>query len=291
LIATVIIGASAIWSSKLRGVDANRQAGDMRAKIESFSDPQIYLIGPETQEFDALFNAQPVPDDLRNDLKDFSVFLANDSDQTIVGYSIRWEIGNQGIPRTISFVNQTWLSMPNLEPSGGALASHSRRFISTIQGGNAFSAQYDNSNNLKLRQAIIKSSHGLRNRLKGGQDWRVRIDGVIFADGRFVGGNKGRFFEITQAKIEADREFYRKLVADLDSGSKLRELLPERLAAAEAAPEETRAKEALTPDYFYKNRQRVLADVLVDALDRFSEEYMIKAIRVENGKSRAVIYR
>jgi hypothetical protein len=153
---------------------------------------------------------------------------------------------------------------------------YSRRFISTLQGGNAFSAQYDNSNNLKLRQAIIKSSHGLRNRLKGGQDWRVRIDGVIFADGRFVGENKGKFFEITRAKIEADRDFYRELVADLDSGSKLSALLPERLAAAEAALEETRAKEVLTPNWFYKKRQRVLADALVDALDQFSEEDMIK---------------
>jgi hypothetical protein len=56
-IAVVIVCASAIWSSKLRGVDANRQASEMRAKIESFSDPRISLIGPETQEFDALLSS------------------------------------------------------------------------------------------------------------------------------------------------------------------------------------------------------------------------------------------
>jgi hypothetical protein len=259
----------------------------MSAKIEPFSDPQISLISHEMPAFEALLGARPIPDDLRNDLRDFSVFLANDSDQTIVGYSIRWEIGNQGIPRTISFVDQTWLSMPNLEPSKGALAPHSRRLISALQGGDAFAAQVDNP---KFQNAITRSARRLRNQLKDGQDWRVSIDGIIFADGKFIGENKGRFFEITQAKVEADREFYRKLVADLDDGSSLNALLSERLAMAKAH-EETRTEEALTPDWFYKKRQLALAEALIDAMDRFDEEYLIKAIRVENGKSRAVIYR
>jgi hypothetical protein len=288
LIIIVIVCASAIWGRKMKGVDANRQAGDVKAKIERFSDSRISLLGPERQEFDALFNVQPLPDDLRNDIKDLSVFLENNSDQTIVAYSVRWEIGSQGIPRTISFADPIWLATPNLKPGNGVIAPYSRRFVSLLQGGNAISAQSDNS---KIRKAIIKSARGLHNRFKGEQDWRVSIDGVIFADGRFIGENKGGFFEITKAKIEADRDFYRDLIADLGGGLKLNVLLRRRLAATEAAEEETQAKEVLTPNWFYKNRQRVLAQALIDSLDQVSEEDLLKAISVENGKSRAVIYR
>ncbi len=294
LIVGVIVCSSALWNGKIRGVDAGRQADNMSARIEPFSDPRIYLIGREAQGFDELLRENPVPNDLLDDQKDFSVFLVNNSDQVIVGYNVRWEIGDTGITQTRAFVDDLWLAMPHLKSGKGVLAPGSHRFVSCLQGVDSFWTLSNNpkETRMKAQDMAVKSAHTLRNLLKrAGQDWRVRIDGVILIDGRFIGENKGGFFEQTKAKVEADRDYYRDLVAGLDAGLNLEALLRERLTATQEANEKASGDDWFSAHAFYKRRQETLAEGLFNARGQVSEEKLADLIRAENRKTRAVIYK
>jgi hypothetical protein len=267
----------------------------MSARVEGFSDSRIYLIGRGAPEFDALLSARRFPGDLLDEVGDCSVFIANNSDRMIVAYSVRWEVGEEGTPRTQSFVDGVWASTTNLPLSDGVIAPGTKRFVSTLQGlemleeASVSGAVEQKAAQAEIRNRLIKSIRNLRARVKE-RGWRVRLDGVILDDGRCIGENKGQFFERIQARIEAARNFYRDLVTGLDQGLKLDAVLADLLATTEAAAKEAHGS-MFNPDDFYKREQYSLAQTLVKSRDQVSEEDMVKAIRVENAKTRAVLYR
>jgi hypothetical protein len=265
----------------------------MIVKIEPFSDSRILLLGRGSQGFDDLLPTKSVPDDALDDLRDFSVFIVNNSDQPIVGYSVRWEIGDTGVTKTISSVSDYWLAIPDPKLEKGVIAPGSYRFVSLAQRAGGFGGRFDNEtiDGMRAQSVAVGSANNLRDKLKDGHDWRVRIDGVIFVDGRFIGENKGEFLEITRAKVDADRDFYRSLVAGLDDGRPLDALLQERLTMAEAACKASPGEKALSPAWFYQGRQKSLAQGLIGSRIRYSDEDLTRAIRLENGKQRAVIHR
>lgn len=161
--------------------------------------------------------------------KPFAIFVKNNSVKEIVGVSLRWEFTkpNGEIIQASQIESSPGILMgmkprdPFIIGKTSLINSNSLKFFTYFQGIgeellNAFKS--NRSKRFRYHLGSEETQHyisGIESQkkavLKDISNVSVVIDAVIFNDGTFIGENKSFFFESMNGRLQARRDFLKKL--------------------------------------------------------------------------------
>jgi hypothetical protein len=195
--------------------------------IDDLPDHGVTLVSPQDSQFDAL--ARPLIGERVADvvlqMKPMLTIAANDSDKTIVSFSVVWET-----TRSDGRTSRHWghTSFPkavcgDLTPGGDdePFATRTRRMHATdvvIHGWAAGDAYYDQF----LSQFVDRAQHAVAK----ATTLRIALDAVIFDDGTLIGPDRQRALQdLFGGLVSAKQARYRALLDALDEGRPAEEAL------------------------------------------------------------------
>ena len=214
-----VLAAIVIVFLVIGGISRTRSRAHRLSKIQTIGLPEsgIEIVGPADEAFDALMSkqAQASPRSDLGALNASSVFVTNTSAQSVAALSVRWEL-LQGDGRTIVHV-VTYSGGLRVVTNGGPphlseqIAPNARHFASLLDG----SAPSNRAFRINMGGGGIDKARQLSESVKV----TVSVDGVLFADGRFVGPDASNYFESLKSEIEARSEAYAEIARALSGDS------------------------------------------------------------------------
>ncbi len=238
---------------------------------------------------------------LVNSAKPFAFFVKNNSSKEIVGISLQWIFidsngkknefpqseANPGVLMGIKPLD------PKMKSRTSLINIDDKKFFSYFNdsiGHKIAFANMRNNNptvNFKALDEITQSdvfnlNYQKEKILNNYTDFSVSIDGVIFADGTFVGANKNSFFDVLSGQIQARRDILTNLAESKLSGEEDKDILDSILSKTSnisAHLTELRSKSA-TPeqafDYSYRVYLKNLKEELIMKRSKMSDKHIIE---------------
>jgi hypothetical protein len=266
---TIILSlAVVILGSFLSGFALSRSSKtvNMRMHIKDVPQHNLRLIGPSDPSFDERLRKElkGEANEVVETLKPFSVFLENRGPKAVVAYLIQWcftkpdgsnQYYRKGVVNPQALMDGENLS-PELRQQSGWVEPDSARFLSLLapDGGGMLRAEVSPKEVEEFRQGKKFDQTWLLERF-GAQaakftEITVSIDGAFFEDGTFVGPDTTRFFDQTQAVINAKRDFLKELAEGLSNSARNRDQLYERIRETATQPIESIDSSSTPADYY-----------------------------------------
>lgn len=214
-----LLGIGVILILVTGGVQRGKAGSGGSSKVQTVGLPEhrIEIVGPNEAAFTALISKQLQKTsgvDV-NALKSSSAFVVNNSTQSIAALSVKWELlqadgrslvhyrGYRGRLQVLSEDGPARLS--------GKIASNDHQLVSLLDVS-------DNSNRgfrVNMRGGAGDEAHQLSESVKV----TISVDGVLFADGTFVGPDTRDLFRRLKAEIEARTEAFEEIARALNGDS------------------------------------------------------------------------
>ena len=178
----------------------NTQASKSKIEAVGLTRYGLDLIAPNHPAFSKLMSAnKPGP------VSPYSVFVVNNSEQAVISCSLKWEIVS--IDGQISTRFQTKVDAIETVYEGGR--AHLIDGIAA-KGSLAFSlldhSNPDNSVGSGFGIRMGGGSPNIAAQLSNSVKVTVSVDGVLFADGLYVGPDANSFFELFRGEVEGNRD-------------------------------------------------------------------------------------
>jgi hypothetical protein len=266
---------------------------------QSLAQYNIFIVDQSDPSFDGLFTALvKVPPDLAPDVKQFSVFITNNSDRAVAAYLVRWEFV-QADGRIVPS-SQAYARLRSLDGSAQseppALAAHSSRLVSQINEieTRTAPATYIGDHNLPAdKQATIKSGttqslSALQNQLKTSASWSASLDSILFTDGTFAGPDTSGYFDRLKAQFDGRADFLQELSAILANPSANQaQAYADIFSRAKNVPnaEHPRLAGLAATDYYNRSRAFLAREIITRQANQ-GDQQTIDYIKSESSRPR-----
>jgi hypothetical protein len=215
---------------------------NMRVHKKDLAADGVTIIRPSDPSFNAKF-AERQQGQRRGQGQDslmpFSVFLHNESEQTVVAYLIQWCFtkpdGTNDCYRKAFTASKALMEGEKFTPEGaaqsGKIKSNSDVYVSLLNpdGTGPFRIQLTPEEKDQYKQGARLDSMNLSQRvlaeLANFTDVTISLDGLFFEDGTFVGDDTSGFFAQVKAQTDARRDLLNKLEAANGRGASARAAL------------------------------------------------------------------
>ena len=265
----------------LGGIPKGNETGSL-SKIQTIGLPQqgIVIAGPSEGEFATLLakQSQKISGAQLRTLKSSSVFVINNSGQSIAALNVNWALV-QPDGRTISHAvahhgglgvltnNGSPNLMEDIAPNGSRLFSlidlpdPNRRFGFTTGGG------VDKARQLSESTKVT-----------------ISIDGVLFVDGTFVGPDSQGFFRSLKAEIEARRDLIEEMAQGLNGDA-------EAMRHVESLANGRREIRRASADQhsYYDEIKETQASLMLARRSKIGDKALLDAISAELSKPRITL--
>jgi hypothetical protein len=246
IVSAIILTAGLVLSRSAR-------AKNMKVHKKDLPEHGLVIIGPSDPSFDALLAAhlKGEPSEVIDNLKPFSFFVENRSNQMVVAYTVQWcftkvdgtnDCYVKALTNPRALMDGDNLSDEMVERSE-KIKPHSTRYFSLISldGTGSLSVPASPAEVEQLRQGIRPDKGALLRRysaeLSKYSDITFTIDGAFFDDGTFVGPDVTGFFEETKAQITAQYDVLNEIAQGVSSPGKTKEDVFKGLETIAGQPE------------------------------------------------------
>lgn len=223
-------------------------------------------------------------------LKSSSVFVVNESAQPIAALKLKWSL-LQPDGRTIVHFrgfssNLNVISDGESVSLSEALALGGHRLVSLVQAYNI--------SNTRFRSNIGGGRTNALSQLSESLNVMISVDGVLFADGTFVGPDTRGFFGMLKEEIEARREVFeeaaRALSGDSHSMTRIERLANGNLGAKQIEDDDLRLPAAAARSYPQFVKQRFAAGILAGR-KMLDDKTALERINAELNKPRISLHK
>ncbi|HMH43834.1 MAG TPA: hypothetical protein VK557_10150 [Pyrinomonadaceae bacterium] len=244
----------------------------------------ISLIGSNEPSFDSLM-ASVVPNEARENveaLRSVSVFLTNDTDHSVIAYSVKWEMvtGDGKLKtETREYLAPNALMGRSTVDLIGVIQPHSTRLVSLAPlveaakhpgvGGGAGPGTRGDS-------ALQHYVDALRARNAQDSKITISLDSVLFDDGRFAGPDTRERFGKIQAIIQAKQDLLTEFEHTAESSKSL-QIAFDNLTTVASGTKRELSSNATTEDYFGFYKQSTAREML-SLRSAFGEDEAAKRI-------------
>ncbi|HEV7376817.1 MAG TPA: hypothetical protein VGN95_19030 [Pyrinomonadaceae bacterium] len=230
------------------------KAVNVKINKKDFPNQGIVIISPSDPTFDELMAdlVKRRPGFPAEEFKPFSIFIKNTGKHSIVAYKLRWECMKEDgtvIYKDSSF-SAAWTLMNSGPDHEQAIAQattiirpNSIWFISLNSDplsiyGPATKSDFSNQGHSVINSAELEQNQQLLQNSEKIADLRranaselakytnitIRLDGIFFDDGSFVGQDTSGFFDAVKAEVDSNQDFLREIQNGLQQGKSATEV-------------------------------------------------------------------
>lgn len=265
------------------------KVGSTSVALKDLPDIGIRIIGPNDDSFEGLLSTK-LQGEVRaaaETLSPFSFFIKNETDRSIIGYSIKWEMmGPDGVPHShvkTYLASDVLIGRP-VEGLQGVIQPSSVRLISLApfeeinrarQGGGSRAAR---ANAFPLAEQVEQLSA----RTARFNVITISIDSVLLDDGTFAGPDTCEEFEKINARLNARRDLLHQFENDSRGNSSSRAF--DRLNEIVSGPKLDRHSQPSPTSIFNTQQQTAAAELLGMRQKLGDAETVQRAVRLLHGQ-------
>jgi hypothetical protein len=263
------------------GVPRSQDGPGNLSKIQtaSLSEYGIEIVEPSKASFAALMSKH-LEKTSRADiggLKNYSVFVVNDSEKSIAALNVKWELVQRD-GRKIAHYRAFGGGLKIVLGTGSAqlskaLGPNDNHLVSLLNTSNSLDGNF----RFNMGDGI-----DIARQLSENVEMTISVDGVLFVDGTFVGPDTRGFFERLKAEIEARTEVLEEFARALNGDSEAMKRI-EMLAESDSENNQTSSGK----DYseYQLEKERLIRATLA-MRKRWGDKIMLDRINAELGKPR-----
>lgn len=224
-------------------------------------------------------------DDAFELLKPFSVLLKNDTQKTIVAYSVIWRfIGNDGRP---GVAGATFMALGALL-DGGAKRYTSDTTMYTIvrPGSSRLLSPLHNIGDDRTPNSPVPASSGqvVLRQLSQTTDLSVSVEAILFEDGTFVGPDPDNLIDTIQSRFDGEHDFY-ELISRAKQDKRTAEDILQEVGSIRSAYSQS------PPADEYETARMLASEEFVTMSERMGFDQAVKIIEGRRFVNRPVIRR
>jgi hypothetical protein len=227
LIAVLVIASvMAITTNFTKTSYSGSQNISLQFNVKDIPEYGLNIITPASPKFDNLTASRFGKNNpVINALQPFSALIKNTGKQTVVAYSLKWELTrNDGkvftqIRNYITF----WelIGMKGKDDNGDTIRPNSFAFVTPTNLNIPQSAEATST----IDPAVLASINDITRELSEYTSITVTLDGVFFDDATYIGADTTGFFAKVEALRNAKRDLYLETVQAINRGDSVQQAL------------------------------------------------------------------
>ncbi len=278
-----IFGALVVLAIAIAGIvflpRSQGQTKTFNSQIEAvgLAKHGLEVIPPNHPKFSKLMTAKkPGP------VAPFSVLVVNNSDRAVTSCTLKWEVVSPDGQTTIQF--RTKVDPIETIYEGGI--AHLNEGIAA-KGNLLFSlteiSSRDNPSRTGTGFSMGGGGSNITAKLSASVKVAVSIDGVLFADGLYVGPDANNYFELFRGQVEADRDLASEIDRLVNDGATPETIANHLRKAAHTQSDEVQIPAGEDPQYSFGKwmQRRSYAAVLLLMREKNGDQPILDRVRAE----------